>query len=188
MLSSLGLNVFAFDYRGYGRSEGQPSEQGVYLDAEAAYHYLTMIKRVPTSQLIVLGQSLGGAVAIDLAARKECAGIIVESSFTSARDMAKELFSWLPVHLLIKTKFDSVSKIKKVRAPVLILHGTRDRTVPFKLGQQLYEAAEEAKFFYEVEGAGHNDAYIIGGRKYREKVEEFIFSIAIPLSLLGRNQ
>jgi len=183
-LVRLGVNVLIFDYRGYGRSQGKPDEAGLYKDANAAYQFLMHTGRGDPRQLIIYGQSLGGVVAAHLAARQKCAGLIVESSFTSAQDMARELYPWLPVRWLIKSRLDAAAAVGKVRAPVLVLHGTRDRTVPFRLGRRLFERAEEPKFFHGVENADHNDVYVVGGRSYYAKLEEFIFSLAIPLAML----
>ncbi len=125
-LARLGTNVLAVDYRGYGKSEGSPDEAGVYRDAEAAYRYLAENRRFESRNIFVYGHSLGGAVAVDLAARRECGGLIVESSFSSGRAMARRMFR-IPLFAYIpKSRFDSLAKIRQVRAPILIVHGTRD--------------------------------------------------------------
>ncbi|MFQ5865076.1 MAG: alpha/beta hydrolase [bacterium] len=172
-LSKLPINVFIFDYRGYGRSEGSPNETGIYLDAEAAYDYLISRKDVEPDKIILFGRSLGGAVALDLATKRACAGLILESTFTSAKDMAKSAFGFIPAHLIIKSKFDSIEKISKIQVPILFLHGTSDRTVPFKLGRRLHEAANNPKEFYQIQGADHNDTYIVGGQPYFNQLLEF---------------
>jgi len=173
----LPANVFIFDYRGYGKSEGSPSEAGVYFDAEAAYDFLLSAKGIKPKELIIFGRSLGGAIAIDLATKKPCRKLVLESTFTSAADMAKEMFGAIPVQWVVKSGFDSISKIKKLELPVLFFHGNRDGVVPFELGRQLFEAANEPKDFYEIEGAGHNDTYIVGGDAYFEKFREFLVSV-----------
>jgi fermentation-respiration switch protein FrsA (DUF1100 family) len=173
-LTKLPVNIFIFDYRGYGRSQGSPDEKGIYLDAEAAYDYLTSRKDVEQDKIILFGRSLGGAVAVDLATKRPCAGLILESTFTSAKDMAKSAFGFIPVYWIIKTKLNSIDKISKIRVPILFLHGTEDRTVPIKLGRRLYEAANGLKEFYQIQGADHNDTYIIGGQPYFDKLFEFI--------------
>lgn len=173
-LSRLGTNILAVDYRGYGKSEGSPDEAGVYRDAEASYQYLVHERRFAPANIILCGHSLGGAVAIDLAARHECGGLIVESSFTSAKEMARRM---LPIPFLPyvpKSQFDSLAKIRRVKSPILIVHGTRDEVIPFSMGQRLYEAAPQPKWFLSVEGAGHNDLSLVAGEKYFERLKEFI--------------
>jgi fermentation-respiration switch protein FrsA (DUF1100 family) len=175
--SRLGVNVLAVDYRGYGRSEGSPNETGVYRDADAAYDYLVQVRHVRPKNIIVFGHSLGGAVAIDLASRRECGGLIVESSFTSVRDMARRTFRIPLFEYLPKSRFDSLAKIGQVQAPILILHGTRDEIVPFSMGQRLFTAAPEPKFFFPVEGAGHNDVIEMGGDQLFQRFESFLNSL-----------
>ena len=161
--SRLALNVLAVDYRGYGKSEGSPDETGVYRDADAAYDYLIQDRHIQPKNIVVFGHSLGGAVAIDLASRRECGGLIVQSSFTSAKDMARRLFRIPLFEYIPKSRFDSLAKIRRVRAPILIVHGTRDEVVPLSMGQRLFQAAPEPKFFFPVQDAGHNDVTEVGG-------------------------
>jgi hypothetical protein len=163
LYSRLGVNVLAVDYRGYGKSEGSPDETGVYRDADAAYDYLIQERHVQAKNIVVFGHSLGGAVAIDLTSKRECGGLIVQSSFTSAKDMARRLFRIPLFEYIPKSKFDSLAKIRRVRAPILIVHGTRDEVVPFSMGQRLFQAAPGPKFFFRVDGAGHNDVVEVGG-------------------------
>jgi fermentation-respiration switch protein FrsA (DUF1100 family) len=172
--SRLGVNVLAVDYRGYGRSEGSPNETGVYRDADAAYDYLVQVRHVRPKNIIVFGHSLGGAVAIDLASRRECGGLIVQSSFTSVRDMARRTFRIPLFEYIPKSRFDSLAKIRQVQAPILIVHGTRDAIVPFSMGQRLFTAAREPKFFFPVEGAGHNDVMEIGGDQLLQRFQSFL--------------
>jgi hypothetical protein len=173
-LAQLGANVLAVDYRGYGKSEGSPDERGVYRDAEAAYRYLADIRRFAPRNIVVCGQSLGGAVAIDLASRHECGGLIVESSFTSGREMARRVFRIPGFEYIPQSRFDSVAKIQNVRCPVLIVHGTRDEVIPFAMGQRLYEAAPEPKTFLPVEGASHDNVFLVGGEKYLETLRTLL--------------
>jgi len=175
--SRLGVNVLALDYRGYGRSEGSPNETGVYRDADAAYDYLVQVRHIQPKNIIVFGHSLGGAVAIDLASRRECGGLIVQSSFTSVRDMARRTFRIPLFEYIPKSRFDSLAKIQQVQAPILIVHGTRDETVPFSMGQRLFTAAPEPKFFFPVEGAGHNDVMEIGGDQLLQRFQSFLNSL-----------
>jgi fermentation-respiration switch protein FrsA (DUF1100 family) len=173
-LARLGVNVLALDYRGYGKSEGAPDEAGIYLDAETAYRYLSEIRQFQPKDILVSGQSLGGAVAIHLASRHQCGGLIVESSFTSGREMARRVFRMPLVEYVLQSRFDSLAKIKQVRCPILIAHGTRDEVVPFSMGQRLYQAAPEPKMFLAVEDAGHNDLLLVGGEKYLEALRTLI--------------
>jgi len=117
---------------------------------------------------------LGGAVAIDLASRRECGGLIVESSFTSGRAMARRMFLIPLLEYVPKSRFDSLAKIAAVRAPILIVHGTRDEVVPSSMGQRLYEAAPEPKWFFAIKGAGHNDVLEVGGELYLKRVKHFL--------------
>ncbi len=174
----LGANIFIIDYRGYGRSEGSPSEQGLYLDAEAAIEYLRSREDVKDDRLVLFGRSLGGAVAVEMAARHEVYALVVESTFTSVRAMAKSahpiLSRFFPVGAVVRSKYDSLSKIKDVSTPILVIHGAQDEIVPYNMGQELYDAANEPKTFYSIVGAGHNDTYIVGGSAYFDTLRRFI--------------
>lgn len=173
-LLPLGINVFIFDYRGYGKSEGEPSEEGVYRDAFAAYDFLTKTKGIRHDSLIIFGRSLGAIVAVELASQRPCSGVILESSFTSAKDMAKHVFPILPLYFFIRSKFDAESKISQIHVPILFTHGTDDRTIPITLGRKLFQVANEPKIFYEIAGADHNDTYIVGGKEYFQQLNAFI--------------
>jgi len=170
----LGVNVLAVDYRGYGKSEGSQNEAGVYRDADAAYDYLLQERHIHPQDIFVFGHSLGGAVAVDLASRRECGGLIVQSSFTSAKDMARRTFRIPLFEYIPKSQFNSLEKIRGGRAAILIVHGTRDETVPFSMGQRLFAAAPEPKFFFPVEGAGHNDVVEAGGEDLLEHLKSFL--------------
>ena len=172
--SGLGVNVLAVDYRGYGKSEGSPDEAGVYCDADAAYDYLMEARHFRSEDIIIFGHSLGGAVAIDLASRRGCGGLIVQSSFSSAREMARRMFHIPLFEYIPKSRFDSLSKIRQVRAPILIMHGTCDEVVPFWMGKKLYAAAPEPKSFFSIEGAGHNDVLLVGGESFLNCLRQFI--------------
>jgi fermentation-respiration switch protein FrsA (DUF1100 family) len=165
-LGRLGLNVFAFDYRGYGRSEGEPSEQGLYRDVRAAYDHLCGPLGQPSTRILLLGHSLGGAVAIDLALHRPIAGLVVQSSFTQIRDMARNLAPWGPLGWLTSNQFRSIEKVPEIEVPKLFLHGGDDPTVPVEMGRRLYEAAREEKDWYEIDRAGHNDLHLQGGMRY----------------------
>jgi len=177
MLHQLGLHVFIVDYRGYGKSEGKPFEEGLYRDARAAYSWWASERQPRGERLILLGESLGGAVAVHLAARKPVAGIILQSTFNSARDMAKTMF---PIGLLLPftgIRFDSEKEIAQVTCPKLFIHGERDDIVPFRLGKALHAAAPPPKAFYTVSGAGHNDLLWVAGAEYGRQVRSFLSSI-----------
>jgi uncharacterized protein len=155
-LARLPANVLAVEYRGYGKSEGAPSEQGLYRDAEAAYRYLVRERRIPPDQIVIYGASLGTAVAADLAARSPARAIVLEAPFPSARAVARRVYWMVPyVGWALRARFDTAAKIRRIRAPLLIVHCTRDRTIPFDLGMQVYRLANEPKDFLVVEGRCH---------------------------------
>lgn len=166
-LEADGYSVFAYDYEGYGISTGKPNEKHTYDDVDTAYKYLTQELHIPSSRIISYGRSIGAAVALDLAVRQPVAGIIMESPFLSAFRVLTR------VKLLPFDEFDNFKKIKKLRDPLLIIHGTRDKIVPFWQGQKLYEAADTAKQFFAVEGAGHNDVLLYGKDDYWKEIKKF---------------
>lgn len=173
-LFRLGLSVFLFDYRGYGRSHGQPSEAGLYKDALAAHAYLSTVRKIVPKRLIVFGRSLGATVAGHLVSQRPAAGLILESSFPSVEHMARTHYFGLPAHWLIQARFDLASHLKKVNVPLLVIHGDRDRIVPIELGKEVYEKARAPKDFYLVSGAGHNDVTMVGGRQYFKRIKDFV--------------
>jgi len=156
MLEELGCNIFIFDYRGYGKSKGRPSEKGLYRDAHAAFAYLVKEKSIAPQEIIVYGESLGGAVAVEIAAGEKVAGLILEGTFTSIEDMARRIYPFLPRSLIVN-KFDVASKINSVRCPVLIMHSEDDEVVPAEMGRSLYEKASGPKRFLSLKG-GHNES------------------------------
>jgi fermentation-respiration switch protein FrsA (DUF1100 family) len=172
----LGVGVFLFDYRGYGRSEGSPSEEGTYRDAEAALAYVLSRSDVDAERIVDFGRSLGAAVAVELATRRPPFALILESPLPSIAELVRHHYPFLPVGGLLRTKYDSLSKIAKVRVPLLVLHGDWDEVIPFEAGRKLFEAANEPKRFYTIRGAGHNDTYIVGGREYFRALREFVQS------------
>jgi fermentation-respiration switch protein FrsA (DUF1100 family) len=169
----LGLNTLIIDYRGYGRSEGEPDEQGLYWDAEAAWDYLTSKRGIAEEQIIIFGRSLGGAVATDLASRVKPAALILESTFTSASDMAAHLFPLLSPVILLRYRFDSATKIERVTIPILMLHSPQDEIIPYRLGRALYELAPQPKHFIEMRG-GHNGGFIASQPHYEDGLRRFI--------------
>ena len=155
-LAAHGLGVLAFDYRGYGRSEGRPSEAGVYLDAEAAYDSLRA-RGVPAGRIVAFGESLGGAVAIRLATIRPCAGVAVVSTFTTLRDAGRAHYG--PLAVLAGNRFDSLARVRALSLPLFVAHGDRDEVVRFALGERLFAAANQPKRFFRAAGAHHNDVF-----------------------------
>lgn len=174
-MTELPVQVFIIDYRGYGKSEGRPNEQGLYLDARAAWDYLINERGIAPERIVIFGKSLGGVPAIDLASRVVPAALIVQSSFTSAADVVAYLLPFLP-RVFLHTKMDSISKIDRVHCPKLFIHSRADEVIPYELGRRLYEAAPEPKEFYEVKGAPHNSTYLVGGKPYFDAMRRFIQS------------
>jgi fermentation-respiration switch protein FrsA (DUF1100 family) len=177
LLHNLDVHVFIIDYRGYGKSEGAPFERGLYSDAHAAYDWWAHERQSNGEKLIIMEESLGGAVAVHLAARVFPAGLIIQSSFTSAWDMAKTM---LPIGLLqplINVHFDSAKEISRVTCPKLVIHGARDEIVPFRLGKRLYELALPPKSLYVVPEAGHNDLLWMAGPEYSRRLRIFLSGI-----------
>lgn len=155
-LLTQGASVLLFDYRGYGRSDGSASEQHTYEDAEAAYRWLVGPKGAGNGDIVIMGRSLGGAVAIDLASRVPCRGLIIESAFTSIEDMGRRMFPFLPINLLLRYHYNSERKIAGLDCPVMVAHSPSDEVIPYEMGVRLFRAAKEPKVFVELTG-GHND-------------------------------
>lgn len=168
----LGLNVFMIDYRGYGRSEGKPSEQGVYADASACWQWLTEQRQVDADSIIIFGRSLGGAVACWLAKKHTPAGLILESTFTSIKDYARKKLPIFP-RFLLNLKFDTAGRLLEVHCPVLIIHSPEDEIIPYEFGQELYEIANEPKTFLQIEGS-HNGGYFESKKIYLAGIKRFI--------------
>lgn len=176
-LRNLGLNVFAIDYRGYGLSEGSPSEQGLYLDGRAAFDYLVKQRHISPRRIIIFGYSLGAAVAIHLASEVDAAGLIVEGAFTSAVDVGRERYPFLPINWMMKSRFDSESRMHAVAEPSLFLHAVKDEIIPFEFGRRLFDAAREPKLFVETAG-GHNTAHTADSATFYSNIAEFIQQLA----------
>ncbi len=172
-LRPLDLNIFIFDYRGYGKSEGEPDEAGIYIDSQAAYDTLVKDKNIDPDSLILFGRSLGGICAVHTAASNKAAGLILESVFTNAEAMAKQMFP-IPLGWAISSKLDAIGKVGGLTLPKLFLHGTKDEVVPYSMGRELFEAAGEPKTFYEIRGAGHNNTYFVGGPAYFDAWGRFV--------------
>jgi fermentation-respiration switch protein FrsA (DUF1100 family) len=151
----LGLSLLVFDYPGYGRSGGSPSEAGCYAAADAAYAWLMETGRVPAEEIVLYGESLGGGVAVDVASRRPHRALVLVKTFTTLPDVGQGQFPWLPVRWVMRNRFDSLAKIGRCRRPVFVAHGTDDGLVPYALGRRLYDAANEPKAFVAVDGATH---------------------------------
>ncbi len=175
VLRGMGLNVFVFDYRGYGLSEGRPSEQGTYLDAQAAYQWLRN-KGFEVKHIIAHGESLGGGVATELCLRETLGGLVLQSTFTSLPDIGAELFPWLPVRLLGSIRYDTIRKLPQLSIPVLVMHSRDDGLIRFQHSERNFTAAREPKLFCELQG-GHNDpladqeAFVAGIEKFLQLVD-----------------
>lgn len=170
----LGVSFFIFDYRGYGRSSGRPSEPGLYQDARDALTYLHSRDDVNPERIVYYGRSLGGAVASHLATESAPYRLILESAFISTPDMARVQFPFLPLGPLLYTRYNNREHLAAIHAPVLIIHGDRDRTVPTQHADTLYAIANEPKQLYVVRGADHNDIHYVGGELYLETFAAFL--------------
>lgn len=173
---AVGPSVLLMDYRGYGRSTGRPSESGLYADGRGALAYLRSRPEVDRERVVYLGQSLGSAVAVELATQRSPLGLILETPFTSAREMAARILPG-PLAHIVPRRFDNLGRIGKVRCPMLFIHGDRDEVVPYAQGRRLFDAAPAAKTFFTVSGARHNDTFVVGGRGYFDRVREFLDSL-----------
>lgn len=170
-LLSTGVSLFAFDYRGYGRSEGEPGEEGTYADVRAAYAWL-IAKGFKGENVVVLGESLGGGIGSKLAMEKPLKALILERTFTSVPDIGAEFFPFLPVRTLSSIKYDTINRLAHIDVPILVLHGREDEIVRYHHGEKLFAAAKEPKMFRELEG-GHNDTLIVNRDRYVEALKEF---------------
>ena len=173
-ITAAGSSILMLDYRGYGKSEGWPTERGLYTDAETAYQYLLKTGYRP-EQIILHGESIGTAVAVHVASQNPCAGVVLEAPFTSAKDIARCVFPVVGPMLI--WSFDSVEKIGRVHAPLLFIQGDRDEIIPLWLGQKLFTAAPERKSFWIIEGARHNDILETAGQRYRQRLRLFYESL-----------
>ncbi len=173
-LVQIGLSVFLFDYRGYGRSQGSPTEDGLYQDALGAYRYLLDSRRIRAERLVLFGRSLGAAVAGDLASRHKAAGLILESCFPSVEAVARDFYFGLPAHWLLSARYDLLERLPKINMPILVIHGERDTIIPIEFGRKVFEAALQPKIFYPVPGADHNDLPFVGGRAYFRRLKQFV--------------
>ncbi|REJ67458.1 MAG: alpha/beta hydrolase [Planctomycetota bacterium] len=178
------LAVMTFDYRGYGRSEGKPHEQGILQDARAARAWLAQRTGVAERDVILIGRSLGGGVAVDLAAKDGTRGLVLASTFTSLPDVGSHHVPWVPARLLMASRLDSLTKIRDFHGPLLQSHGTADQVVPFALGKQLHEAAPGPKQFVAMSGAGHNDPW---NAEFHQALDEFLADVT-PAAAAARGR
>lgn len=179
LLHDLGLNVLIFDYRGFGRSEGRPSEKGTYEDAETAWRHLVDTRGESPDRIILFGRSLGGGVAIELARRHPPAALVVESTFTNLVDVGQLHFRFIPVRFLLIYRYDSIAKVPHIKCPKLFFHGSTDGLIPISLGRKLFEAAAEPKQFIETPG-GHNEAGFTYSPEYTAQLAAFIDNVLSP--------
>lgn len=173
LFHELGLAILIPDYRGYGRSEGRPSEHGTHLDARAAWRHLREEMGTPASRIVLFGRSLGAAVAARLATEQHPGAVILESAFTSVPDLGADLYPWLPVRRLARFRYDTLGLMGTIAAPVLILHSQDDEIVPYSHGQRLFAAAGEPRAFISMRG-GHNDGFLVTGADYRDGIADFL--------------
>jgi fermentation-respiration switch protein FrsA (DUF1100 family) len=174
LLHDMGLDVFTVDYRGYGKSGGTPSESGLASDAVAAYFYLTGKRHVKPERLYLYGEDLGAAVAIDLATKVPAAGLITEGASASVIEKIEEAWPLIPWQFLLRSKFDSLTKIRDVHMPLLIIHSADDEVVSFNDSRRLSALAHEPKELVEIHGT-HRDAFVHSFDLYYDKVAHFIF-------------
>jgi hypothetical protein len=175
LLYHMGLSVFLFDYRGYGKSQGaSPNEQGLYQDAYGAYDFLTRTRKIRPERIVLFGRSLGASVVGELAMQRPASALILESSFPSIGAVAKFHYGGLPVHWLLGAEYRLMDRLPQLLLPKLIIHGDRDDIIPIELGRQVFDAAKPPKEWYAIAGASHNDTYVVGGRAYFHRLGEFI--------------
>ena len=196
ILTSLGVDVFNFDYRGYCDNMGSPSEARIAADAQAIWDYATRERKVEPGRIILYGESLGGAVAVRLAAElceadSPPAGVILRSTISSLVDAGAHHYPWLPVRLALVDRFNSIERIPQLTCPILQIHGTRDSIMPIELGRKLFEAAPEqsssgiAKVFVELPGAGQNDVTLIAEAELRASIGKYLYALSLSQSLRG---
>ncbi|MBX3301465.1 MAG: alpha/beta hydrolase [Nitrospira sp.] len=175
LLYQMGLSVFLFDYRGYGKSQNiHPTEKGLYADATGAYDYLARIRKIRPERVVLFGRSLGASVAGDLAAQRPASALILESSFPSIEAVAKVHYGGLPVHWFLKAEYRLIDRLPYLSLPKLIIHGDKDDIIPVELGRHVFEAAKPPKEWHVIQGANHNDTYAVGGKAYFRRISEFV--------------
>ncbi|MFH5885578.1 alpha/beta hydrolase [Halalkalibaculum sp. DA3122] len=176
LLNRIGLNVFIYDYRGYGQSEGAPSETGAYKDAMAAWRYLTEERDIPADEIILMGRSLGGAITGWLANRVTPVAVILESTFISAPDLAADLYPIFPTRMMVKYDFPNKRYIRNIQVPILVAHSTEDDLIPYSHGRRLFELANEPKTFFTMQG-DHGNGFLETGSAYIRAIDNFISGV-----------
>lgn len=175
MFHDLGFAALIIDYRGYGRSSGKASEEGSYLDADAAWCHATEVLGYPAERVVLYGESLGGAVATQLAAARKPGALVLASTFTSVPELGTEIYPWLPIRLLARIRYDSRERLTHVRSPVMVIHSRQDDIIPFAHGEHLFAAAREPKRFLEIAG-GHNESFVFGREAWVRQFDYFLRS------------
>jgi hypothetical protein len=173
ILNALRLSVLLFDYRGFGQSEGRPSEEGTHRDALAAWTYLVQQRRIAPQRLVFLGRSLGASMAAWLATQRAVAALVVESTFTSVPDLAAEFYWWLPARRLARFEYATRDYLAAVRCPVLVAHSREDEIIPYRHGEALFAAAPEPKQWLQLRG-DHENGFILSGEHYIRGLDRFL--------------
>lgn len=169
----LNLSVLIFDYRGYGKSTGSPTEEGTYIDAESAWDYLVHVRNISPEKIILFGRSLGSAVAAETALRRKAGAVIIESGFTSAPDLGQKIFPYLPVKAISRFQYSTKDKVSRISIPKLFIHSRQDEIIPFEQGEKLFDNASGPKEFLQIQG-GHNEGFFLSGESYINGLESFI--------------
>ena len=170
----LGADFLLYDYRGFGRSTGAPGEEGTYRDGRAAYDYLVKTRGIEAKRLVLMGESLGCAISIQIALDRPAAGLVLEAPFASIPHMASAIYPFLPAKFFVRTRYDNLEKMPRVRMPLLVVQGTRDEVIPVAQGKMVFGAAPSPKQYLAIEGAHHNDVYVIGGTQYKSALSDFL--------------
>jgi fermentation-respiration switch protein FrsA (DUF1100 family) len=173
MFNQLGYNTLLVDYRGYGESSGAPSEAGTYRDAAASWSWLTQTRGIKPADVVIFGESLGGAIATWLAVREKPRALILASTFTSVPDMGAAIYPWLPIRLISRIHYDNLSNLRRIEVPVMIAHSPEDEIIPYAQGRRLYAVAKEPKAFLELAG-GHNEGFVFVRVEWMKVVQEFM--------------
>ena len=173
MFHDLGLATLIVDYRGYGRSSGTPSEEGSYRDAEAAWQHATKFLGLAPDRIVIFGESLGGAVAAQLAEGHRPGALILASTFTSVPDLGAELYPWLPIRLLARIRYDTLDRLPRIGCPLMVVHSRTDDVIPFAHGHRLFEAAGSTKQFLEIDG-GHNEGFVFARKEWIREMDGFL--------------
>ena len=178
-LKGIPVNVLAVEYRGYGKSEGVPSEEGLYVDADSAFDYLVNSRGISAREIISYGQSLGTSVAAHLAAKRSVGGVVLEAPFPTAATVARRKLWFFPgLPLLIWDQFDTEKSLQNSRAPVLVVHCVDDPVIPFALGKRVYDGAPQPKYFLSINGQCHEEASLIGAKAYQTQLQNFLAAIS----------